>query len=88
LWPGGNADKTDLAEARGFFNFVVFNNCVENLRITTDFLAAARPFRDHRRFSAIIGVTWSDADDISPEVRLRLIQDSSLRSEQFSNETI
>jgi hypothetical protein len=40
---GGNADKTDLAEARGFFNFVVFNNFVENLRITTDFLAAARP---------------------------------------------
>ena len=46
------------------------------------------PLRNHHRFSAIIGVTWSDADDISPEVRLRLIQDSSLRSEQFSNLTI
>ena len=24
-----------------------------------------RPLRDRRRFSAIIGVTWSDADDFS-----------------------
>ena len=42
---GGNAEDTDLAEARGFFNFVVFNNFVENLRIITDFVAAVRPFR-------------------------------------------
>ena len=40
-----NADKTDLAEARGFFNFVVFNNFVENLLKPADFLAAARLFR-------------------------------------------
>ena len=40
---GGNADDADLAETHGFFNCVVFNNCVENLRITTDFMAAVRP---------------------------------------------
>jgi hypothetical protein len=33
---GGNADGTDLTETHGFFNCVVFNNCVENLRTTTD----------------------------------------------------
>jgi hypothetical protein len=36
---GGHTDDTDLAETRGFFN------CVENFRINTDLMAAARPFR-------------------------------------------
>jgi hypothetical protein len=53
-----NADGTDLTETRGFFN------CVENLRITTDYTDLLS-LRDHHRFSAIIGVTWSEADDIS-----------------------
>jgi hypothetical protein len=70
---GGNADGTDLTETHGFFN------CVENLRMTTDFLAAARPFRLYGgTFAAIIGVTWSDADDISNNETMK----------QFSNETI
>jgi hypothetical protein len=60
-----------------------------NLTNYTNFMAAARPIRSRGcPFAAIIGVTWSDADDINPEVRLWLIQDSSLRSEQFSHLTI
>ena len=42
-----NADLTDLTEAHGFFNCVVFNNYVENLRITTDLW----PLRDHSVFA-------------------------------------
>jgi hypothetical protein len=55
-----NTDGTDLAETRGFFNYVVFNNCVENLRIITDFLVAARPFRFRgSTFAAIYGFRLS-----------------------------
>jgi hypothetical protein len=58
-----------LTEARGFFNCVDFNNYVENLRIITDFPAAARPVRFRGgTFAAIIGVTWSDADDINETI--------------------
>jgi hypothetical protein len=37
------------------------------LRITADYL----PLRDHRQFSAIIGVAWSDADDFSNNETIR-----------------
>ena len=36
------------------------------------------PLRGHRRFSAIIGVTWSDADDFSNNETMK----------QFNNEAI
>ena len=51
--------------ARRFF----WNTEDADERITTDFW----PLCDHYRFSAIIGVTWSDADDINTEVRLSLL---------------
>jgi len=43
-----------------------------------------------RLSSVSLGVTpmISAMKQFNPEVRLRLIQDSSLRSEQFSNETL
>jgi hypothetical protein len=48
--------------------FVKFDEKIKssNYANYTNFL----PLRDRRRFSAIIGVTWSDADDFSTRITL------------------